>query len=95
MPRRTESYNLLFRIGHVLSRHDDSLTMSRLSAALDIAPSTASRLVDWLEAGGFAERRTDPTDGRVIRVAQALTPEEAQILTLLLSKYLAAARQLL
>jgi len=118
LPRRTDSYNLLFRIGYVLSRHSDHLTMSQLGAALDIPLSTATRLVDWLEAGGFAERLPDPDDGRITRVALTaagaelsraitgflgertaqilhdLTPEETQILTLLLGKYLTAARRL-
>ncbi|HWI61309.1 MAG TPA: MarR family transcriptional regulator [Symbiobacteriaceae bacterium] len=117
LPRRTESYNLLFRIGYVLSRQDENLTMGQLASALDVPLSTATRLVDWLEEGGFAVRQTDSADGRVIRVAltdpgagfshaitgflvervaqtlQEFTQEETQILTLLLSKYLAAARR--
>jgi DNA-binding MarR family transcriptional regulator len=117
--RRTESYNLLFRIGYVLSRQDENLTMSQLSAALDMPLSTVTRLVDWLEEGGFARRQPDPDDGRVTRVAltasgaelsraitgflsertvqvlQAFTAEEAQILSLLLEKYLRTARETL
>lgn len=119
LPRRSESYNLLFRIGYVLTRHDDNLTMGQLGAALDIPLSTATRLVDWLEEGGFAVRQSDPHDGRVTRVnltssgadlsraimgflaertsqiLQEFTPEETQILTLLLGKYLAVAQRLL
>lgn len=118
LPRRTESYNLLFRIGYVLSRHDESLTMGQLSAALDMPLSTVTRLVDWLEDGGFAQRQPDPNDGRVTRVAltnsgtalscaitgilaertdqilREFSAEEAQILALLLTKYLAVARRL-
>lgn len=117
--RRTDSYSLLFRIGHVLSRQQEHLTMGQLSTALDIPLSTATRLVDWLEEGGFAERQADPHDGRVTRVAltgagaelsraitgflaertaqilREFTPEEVQILTLLLSKYLAVAKRVL
>lgn len=117
LPRRTESYNLLFRIGYVLSRQHEPLTMGQLGAALDIPLSTVTRLVDWLEEGGFARRQPDPDDGRVIRVTltasgaelsraitgflaertvqilQEFTPEEAQILTLLLDKYLTVARR--
>ncbi len=117
LQRRTESYQLLFRIGHVLSRHEGSMTMGQLSSALDIPLSTATRLVDWMEEGGFAERRPDPADGRVIRVSltdsgmelsraitgflvertakilEEFTPEETQIFTLLLGKYLTVARR--
>lgn len=118
-PRRTESYNLLFRVGWVLGRPGDALTMSQFGEALDIPISTATRLVDWLEAGGFVERLSDTADRRVTRVAltgagvelvgairgfmlertlQVLgefTPEETQILTLLLGKYLTTARRIL
>lgn len=119
LPRRTESYNLLFRIGHVLSRHEENLSMGQLAAALDSPLSTVTRLVDWLEEGGFAERQPDRDDGRVVRVSltaagaelsrsitgflaertalvlQEFTPEETQILTLLLGKYLSVARRIL
>jgi DNA-binding MarR family transcriptional regulator len=67
--RRTDSYNLLFRIGYVLSRQDGSLPMGQLATLLDLPLSSVTRLVDWLEEGGFAQRQSDPTDGRVIRVA--------------------------
>ncbi len=43
--------------------------MGELSKALDVPLSTATRIVDWLVKGGYAERLPDPQDRRVVRVA--------------------------
>jgi DNA-binding MarR family transcriptional regulator len=45
------------------------LRMSELAAVLRVSVATASRTVDALVADGFAERRRDKHDGRVVHVA--------------------------
>jgi DNA-binding MarR family transcriptional regulator len=40
-----------------------------LAARMDTTPATASRAVDLLEEYGFAERRSDPEDGRAVLIA--------------------------
>ena len=47
-------------------------TVSRLGAGLELKPSSATNLVDRLEAAGLVKRGTDPADRRVTTVA--LTP---------------------
>ena len=42
--------------------------MSRLAEALDVVPSSASRLCDRLEATGLLRRVTDPRDRREVRL---------------------------
>jgi DNA-binding MarR family transcriptional regulator len=42
--------------------------MSRLAEALDVVPSSASRLCDRLEATGLLRRVADPRDRREVRV---------------------------
>jgi DNA-binding MarR family transcriptional regulator len=64
---------LLFHIGILLGEQADSLTMSELSQALEIPMSSATRIMDWLVTGGYAERRPDPADRRVVRVALSET----------------------
>jgi len=55
----------------LLAAHDD-LWMSELADRIGVAESTATRLVDRLEAAGLVERRTSPPDRR--RVVVELTP---------------------
>ncbi|MFC7534671.1 MarR family winged helix-turn-helix transcriptional regulator [Actinoplanes sp. GCM10030250] len=47
------------------SRHTN---MSRLAEALDVVPSSASRLCDRLEATGLLRRVADPRDRREVRL---------------------------
>jgi DNA-binding MarR family transcriptional regulator len=42
--------------------------MSRLAEALDVVPSSASRLCDRLEATGLVRREPDPRDRREVRL---------------------------
>lgn len=42
--------------------------MSRLAEALDVVPSSASRLCDRLEAAGLLRRTPDPNDRREVRL---------------------------
>src|SRR4051812_27098937 len=46
--------------------------MNRLAEALDVVPSSASRLCDRLEATGLLRRVADPRDRREVRLV--LTP---------------------
>jgi DNA-binding MarR family transcriptional regulator len=52
--------------------------MSRLAEALDVVPSSASRLCDRLEATGLLRRVPDPRDRREVRLL--LTPPARRLL---------------
>jgi DNA-binding MarR family transcriptional regulator len=52
--------------------------MSRLAEALDVVPSSASRLCDRLEATGLLRRVPDPRDRREVRLL--LTPSARRLL---------------
>ena len=52
--------------------------MNRLAEALDVVPSSASRLCDRLEATGLLRRLVDPHDRREVRLA--LTPAARHLL---------------
>ncbi|MCX7838411.1 MAG: MarR family transcriptional regulator [Anaerolineae bacterium] len=63
----------LYRVCVMIARHNGSITMGALSHALNIPLSTATRLVQHLEHGGYVERTPDPEDRRIVRLA--LTPK--------------------
>src|SRR3954452_12349882 len=48
--------------------HGEHTNMSRLAEALDVVPSSASRLCDRLEAAGLLRRVPDPRDRREVRL---------------------------
>ena len=52
--------------------------MSRLAEALDVVPSSASRLCDRLEAAGLLRRVPDPRDRREVQLM--LTPSARRLL---------------
>ena len=52
--------------------------MNRLAEALDVVPSSASRLCDRLEATGLLRRVPDPRDRREVRLL--LTPPATRLL---------------
>ncbi|GIF17688.1 DNA-binding MarR family transcriptional regulator [Actinoplanes tereljensis] len=52
--------------------------MSRLAEALDVVPSSASRLCDRLEATGLLRRVPDPRDRREVRLM--ITPAARRLL---------------
>ncbi len=66
--RSSERPFLFYRICVVLARRDGSATMGELSSALGVPLSTATRLANRLERGGYVERLTDPDDHRVVRI---------------------------
>lgn len=68
-PRRAADYDLFYRVGVVLSRQREPLTMGELGEALTVPLSTATRMVDWLVESGYAERLPDLEDRRIVRVA--------------------------
>jgi len=66
-----EDYSFLFRILILLARNENPLTMSELSAELNVPTSTATRIVEWLVRGDMVERVNDPNDRRVVRVGMS------------------------
>jgi DNA-binding MarR family transcriptional regulator len=52
------------------------VTMNALSEAVGVAGSTATRMVDQLVKKGLTDRRNDPQDRRVVRVALTLRGRE-------------------
>jgi len=76
--------------------------MSRLAEALDVVPSSASRLCDRLEATGLLRRVPDPRDRREVRLLLTaasrrlladLRDRRRQALTEVLERMPAGARQ--
>jgi DNA-binding MarR family transcriptional regulator len=49
----------------MLARHG-TMRLSELSDRLQVAPRTATEVVDALEAGGLVRRRADPADRRAV-----------------------------
>lgn len=56
----------------------DQINMNGLAVALDVVPSSASRLCDRLEAAGLVLRLADPRDRREVRLI--LTPAARRLL---------------
>ncbi|MEV0901869.1 MarR family transcriptional regulator [Actinoplanes sp. NPDC049802] len=67
--------------------------MSRLAEALDVVPSSASRLCDRLEATGLLRRVADPRDRREVRLL--LTSAARRLLTDLRERRQAALAEVL
>ncbi|GAA2649458.1 MarR family winged helix-turn-helix transcriptional regulator [Paractinoplanes durhamensis] len=67
--------------------------MSRLAEALEVVPSSASRLCDRLEATGMLRRVPDPRDRREVRLL--LTPAARRLLDDLRRRRRAALAQVL
>src|ERR1700730_4739488 len=53
-----------------LSRRD-GMMQTELADSLDVGKASLGTLIDRLEAGGFVERREDPTDRRAKRLYMA------------------------
>ncbi|MFG1610523.1 MarR family winged helix-turn-helix transcriptional regulator [Actinoplanes sp. NPDC049265] len=66
------------RVLTIIERATDDTNMSRLAEALDVVPSSASRLCDRLEATGLLRRVPDPRDRREVRLL--LTPAAKRLL---------------
>ena len=67
--------------------------MSRLAEALDVVPSSASRLCDRLEAAGLLRRVPDPRDRREVRLM--LTPSARRLLDQIRERRRAALAEVL
>lgn len=59
---------LLFLLGIMLSRENDSVTMGEISRAMDVPLSTATRIVDWFVHNQYVQRLPDPDDRRIVRI---------------------------
>lgn len=57
------AYEVLSRLAHAPERH---LRMSELAGRSQLSLSRVSRVIDTLEQRGLAERRSCPTDSRVV-----------------------------
>jgi DNA-binding MarR family transcriptional regulator len=66
-------FNLYYELGVILSEAQGPMTMGELSQAVEVPLSTATRIVDTLVECDYAERLSDPSDRRVVRVG--LTPK--------------------
>ncbi|WP_306215308.1 MarR family winged helix-turn-helix transcriptional regulator [Actinoplanes sp. RD1] len=80
------------RVLTIISRNDDT-NMSRLAEALDVVPSSASRLCDRLEATGLLRRVPDPRDRREVRLLP--TPAARKLLEELRERRRAALAEIL
>jgi DNA-binding MarR family transcriptional regulator len=72
----SEDHAFVFRLLILLSHSQEPLSMSKLSADLNLPMSTATRIVDWLVSSGVVERVNDPNDRRVVRVGTSKTGHE-------------------
>ena len=77
-------YELLVMLVMRLGKDNDALTVTEISALLQITPAGVTHLINPLEETGYIERRQDPNDRRIVRVrltnkgtqvAQALVAE--------------------
>ncbi|AGZ44624.1 MarR family transcriptional regulator [Actinoplanes friuliensis] len=80
------------RVLTIISRSQHT-NMSRLAEALDVVPSSASRLCDRLEATGLLRRVPDPRDRREVRLL--LTPAAGRLLDELRERRRAALAEVL
>ena len=55
---------------------NDGISLKDLSAAISLAHSTVSGIVDRLEKRGMIERRTDAQDGRISRIYPTAVVQE-------------------
>lgn len=62
------SYGLI-RVGLVLGRASEAITMGELSKASGLPLSTATHVMDRLVETGYAQRFPEPGDRRIVRVA--------------------------
>lgn len=67
--KRGIASNGLVRVGLVLSRQHEPMTMGELSKVCALPLSTSTHIIDRLVESGYAERSFEPEDRRVVRVA--------------------------
>ncbi|MFG1997409.1 MarR family winged helix-turn-helix transcriptional regulator [Actinoplanes sp. NPDC048988] len=83
VPHGTRGYQILSVVGH-----NDPPTQSGLAKHLQIDKTVMPYVIDALEGAGLVERRADPSDRRVRRIA--ITPQGAAKLTELEARVRAA-----
>jgi DNA-binding MarR family transcriptional regulator len=69
---RTSVYRVLI----VLAQAGQAPSMGALSTELGVPQSTATRVIDWLVAGAFVERVSDPADRRTVRIRMTAKGEK-------------------
>ena len=52
----------------ILARRDEPMRIGDLAARFEVAPRSATSMIDSLETLGLVERRADPTDRRSVLV---------------------------
>lgn len=62
-------YELLLLLGINLSAEKPAISVSEISAMLQITPAGVTHLVNPLEAKGYLQRRVSPSDRRVVLIA--------------------------
>lgn len=68
-PRHIANPIAFIRTSIILYRNTNP-TMGELSQALAVPLPTATRIVDWFVDNGYAQRLSDASDRRIVRVAQ-------------------------
>lgn len=66
--KKSDDYELIFKIFMALTQSVTPPTMGNMSSSLGITLSAATRLVAGLVDNGYAERLADPEDRRIVRV---------------------------
>jgi DNA-binding MarR family transcriptional regulator len=67
--KRGAAPNGIVRVGLVLSRLKEPITMGELAKETDLPLSSSTHIMDRLVESGYAERFTEPDDRRIVRVA--------------------------
>ena len=80
------------RVLRAISRAGEPVRVGDLAATLEMAPRSATGMVDALETAGLAQRRPDPVDRRSVRVA--LTPKGSDLLSHMAQARRAGAEEL-
>jgi DNA-binding MarR family transcriptional regulator len=87
-------YELLLLLGINLSPQKPAISVSEISALLQITPAGVTHLINPLESEGYLQRRPSPSDRRVVLVA--LTEQGQQTASILqadMQKHLAGLVQ--
>ena len=66
------------RVLRILARRGEPVRIGDIAARFEVAPRSATSMIDSLETMGLVERRADPTDRRSVLVG--LTPEGLALL---------------
>ena len=67
------------RVLRILARRGEPMRIGDLAARFEVAPRSATSMIDSLETLGLVDRRADPTDRRSVLVG--LTPDGLALMT--------------